>query len=80
MQKLYCYVDESGQHTQGSIFVVGVYIVEDTKQREVNRKILEGIENSSGKRRQKWRTSKHTERLNYFKTVFSDPVFKGGLH
>lgn len=80
MQKLYCYVDESGQNTLGNTFAVGVFVVEGTEKREVIRKILEIIENASGKRRQKWRTSKHTERVEYFTTLFSNPIFSGGLH
>jgi hypothetical protein len=29
MRKLYCYVDESGQDTEGKIFVVSIVITED---------------------------------------------------
>jgi hypothetical protein len=80
MQKLYCYVDESGQHTEGEIFAVAVFVVADTEKRDAVRKIIESIESSSGKRRQKWRSSKHVERLEYLTMLFSNPVFKGSLY
>lgn len=48
MQKLYCYVDESGQDTKGEIFVVGIVILE--QERERMEKELESIETISGKK------------------------------
>jgi hypothetical protein len=79
MQKLYAYVDEAGQHTKGKLFVVSVVIVGGEGERERLAGILDQAEKSSGKRRQKWRTSKHEERLAYFKTVLTNPAFKGRL-
>lgn len=52
MQKLYAYVDESGQDTKGALFVVGVVVLET--ERESILKELEQIEEKSGKRVRKW--------------------------
>lgn len=32
MKKLYCYVDETGQDTEGKLFIVVVIIVENEKE------------------------------------------------
>ena len=49
MKKLYCYVDESGQHTEGAYFLVSVVIVaEERDQLEV---LLLKIEQVSRKRK-----------------------------
>lgn len=48
MQRLFAYVDESGQDTNGTLFVVGVVILED--ERDNILKELERIEDESGKK------------------------------
>jgi hypothetical protein len=78
MQKIYAYVDEAGQHTKGKLFVVSVVITEAQKREELAT-ILQRIEALSGKRGQKWRTSKHEERFAYLTAVLSNTAFKGRL-
>ena len=51
-QKLYAYVDESGQDTAGRIFVVGIVVLE--QEREKIAQALEHIEERSGKLIKKW--------------------------
>lgn len=77
MQKLYCYVDEAGQHTEGKLFVVTVILAAGESERDSYRRILEQAEQLSGKRRQKWRHSKHSERLAYLRILLSNPGFTG---
>lgn len=52
MQKLYCYVDESGQDTRGALFVVALVITGEA--REQVRTALQQIEERTGKHK-KWK-------------------------
>jgi hypothetical protein len=70
---LYCYVDESGQHTQGRLFVVtAVFAGTD---RDELLKICEKIEERSGKGRTKWHKSDYQQRLAYIRQILDNPVF-----
>ncbi len=51
-EKLYCYVDETGQDTKGAIFIVAA-IISDGEQ-SVLEKFLLGCEKASGKGIKKW--------------------------
>ncbi len=62
-QKIYAYVDESGQDTEGLIFVVSILIFEEEK--EVLEAELERIEKESGKKNLKWHKSGRNERMRY---------------
>jgi transposase-like protein len=62
-QKLYAYVDESGQDTRGTIFLVSVVVTGE--QRDAARRALQGIEWASGKRERKWTRSRVRERAAY---------------
>ena len=55
MQKLYCYVDESGQDTKGDLFLVSVVITEEERD-ELRRKLIK-IEKTSQKGQRKWMQS-----------------------
>jgi hypothetical protein len=44
-QKLFCYVDETGQDTQGRLFVVSVVITD--QERDLFRQTCEDIEQTS---------------------------------
>jgi len=46
-QKLYCYVDESGQDTRGKLFVVSVVVA--AEDRGISLEQLEKIEDETGK-------------------------------
>lgn len=46
-QKLYCYVDETGQDTEGDLFVVSLVVTGD--ERDELLKLCESIEKKSGK-------------------------------
>jgi hypothetical protein len=51
-QKLYAYVDESGQDTFGELFVVATVLTADNHARV--RQSLERLERASGKGLRKW--------------------------
>ena len=68
MRKLYVYVDETGQDTQGTIFIVVTMILQDQKV-ELEVKLKE-FEHKTGKRL-KWQKSKYTNRINFIKNLTS---------
>ena len=63
MQKLYCYVDETGQDTQGNLFIVSVVIAEDERVRLLKQ--LEQIEKSTRKGRRKWMKTREEQQFQY---------------
>ena len=71
------YVDESGQDTKGTIFIVGVLIVEEEKG--LLQIELERIEEESGKKNVKWRKSGHDARKLYIQKILTLPNFKNFL-
>jgi hypothetical protein len=77
INKIYCFVDESGQNTQGRVFVVSV-VVTAHKRNELFA-LCEQIEQVSGKRKDKWGKADHGERMKYLHHIFVDDRFKGCL-
>lgn len=77
VQKLYCYVDESGQNTKGRIFVVSI-VITDQKRDEL-LKVCEQLEQVSSKYKDKWGEAGHEQRMRYLKHIFADDRFKGCL-
>lgn len=77
MQKLYAYVDESGQDTKGALFVVGVVVLET--ERESILKELEQIEEKSRKRVRKWNKAPYAYRKSYFDGVVRSHAFQNSL-
>lgn len=74
MQKLYAYVDETGQDTAGRCFIVSVVVVQKDR-RELNH-LLEAIEGETGKKKAKWIQTKRTLKVAYVERVFTDPHFQ----
>lgn len=77
MQKIYCYVDETGQDTQGRLFIVSVIVAGDERQ-EMSGK-LERIEQETQKGRVKWMKARDDARVAYIERVLTSPVFKNKL-
>lgn len=73
-KKLYAYVDESGQDTEGFIFIVSVLILEEEK--DFIWQTLEEIEDKSGKKNLKWNKSKHEFRKVYMEKVLDLKIFR----
>lgn len=76
-EKIYCYVDETGQDTNGDLFVVAIVIADRQKDR-LEKKLLE-IENNSGKHARKWQKTRKQERLNYIQSIIELKDFKQKL-
>lgn len=68
MQRLYCYVDETGQDTRGRFFLVAAVIVGGSVREELGRRLLL-IGEESGKRRTKWQRANFERRLAYIDRV-----------
>lgn len=66
-QKLYAYVDESGQDTKGEIFLVSVVIV--GTQRDALRRRLQKIEEGTRKRSKKWTRTSVKRREAYMRRI-----------
>lgn len=72
-QKLYCYVDETGQDTCGEFFLVSVVVVGN--ERDNLRSKLDAIEKRSGKGIKKWTKSTRKQRIAYMSEIVSDESF-----
>lgn len=70
--KLYCYVDETGQDTQGHLFIVSVIILEN---REVMAQYLSKLERRTGKGRLKWGRADLEKRLCYLDEIFTQKSY-----
>ncbi|RLE12666.1 hypothetical protein DRJ04_05780 [Candidatus Aerophobetes bacterium] len=68
MQKLYCYVDETGQDTKGKLFLVCVIIL-TKKEKEKIEKRLSDIEKETGKGLLKWRKTNFERRITYLRAI-----------
>lgn len=77
MQKLYCYVDESGQDTKGEYFFVAV-VVTSANEREELRTFLKNIEAQTDKRA-KWFKSDWRRRRGYINAILTSNRFQGKL-
>ena len=69
MNNIYCYVDESGQDTQGDFFYVSVIIVNTVRLRDEGERRLLDIESRTGKGRAKWTNTNYVKRANYLQSV-----------
>jgi hypothetical protein len=77
-QKFFCYVDESGQDTQGKLFIVSIVVA--AQERDHLIRVCETIEQESGKGRVKWIKTSYRQRLAYIQHVLSTPIFQGKLN
>lgn len=78
-QKLYCYVDESGQHTQGLFFVASLVFCGSETERDNLERSCELIEERTGRGKTKWIETRYPARLAYFQEVLNNPAFEGVL-
>ena len=76
--KLYAYVDESGQETEGRLFIVSVVIVLGSEKDDLFI-ACEQYEKESRKDKFKWGKAEHRRRMDYLRKIFADKRFKGKL-
>lgn len=77
-QKFFCYVDESGQDTQGKLFIVSIVVA--ARERDQLIQVCEAIEEGTGKGRVKWIKTSYSQRLAYFQQILSQPIFQRKLN
>lgn len=79
MQKLYCYVDESGQDTSGALFFVSV-VITGGAERDAFRERLHEIEKASGKGVKKWTKTTMAQKKNYIQRICALSDFPGRIY
>jgi hypothetical protein len=77
-QKLYCYVDETGQDAGSSFFIV-VSVVSSDDQ-DLLRKQLLKTEEESRVHARKWFNTRSPLKENFLRTVISEQIAKGDLY
>ncbi len=75
-QKIYCYVDESGQDSKSREFIA-VAIIVPRKMRETGQRQLINLEKSMKTFGLKWHKTKLDRALNYLKAVVDQKIAKG---
>ena len=78
IQKLYCYVDESGQDSDGKFFIVSVVVTD--RERDKIMELCEQIEVSTGKRYRKWIKADHAKRIDYIRRILRETIFSSKLN
>ncbi len=73
MQKIYCYVDETGQDTEGAMFLVSIVLTEDERERLAH--LLLEIEETSDKGLIKWHKTSLETKVEYLRRVFAEHAF-----
>jgi len=76
-KKFYAYVDESGQDTKGTLFVVSVLILEN-ELKEICEE-LEMIETETKKRNMKWNKAHHEFRKAYIEKISKTEKLRGKI-
>lgn len=71
-KKLYCYVDETGQDTQGTLFIVTVVI---PKNKDALLAYLEEVEKDSGKEKFKWGKADPRKRKRYLTAILTQKKY-----
>ena len=77
-KKFFCYVDETGQHTEGDLFIVSVVVVPGP-QREEALELCEAVERTTGKGRVKWVRANRNRRHDYMREVLRGQPLEGRL-
>ncbi|MGH9847349.1 MAG: DUF3800 domain-containing protein [Blastocatellia bacterium] len=67
-------MDETGQDTEGALFLVSVVITE--QEHEAFARELERIEAETGKRRIKWHKTSIERKVAYIKAILACPIFQ----
>ena len=77
--KLYCYVDETGQDGLQKFFLVSIIITSQNKKDGLE-KLLEELEEVTGKKKLKWTKTKAGIRQAYIKSVTKIDLLKNAIY
>jgi hypothetical protein len=78
VQKLYCYVDETGQDTIGRLFLVAIVLKEIEHLEILEDKLLK-IEMVSGKKQAKWKKLSKVIKRKYFEELLKIKELKSSI-
>lgn len=78
MQKLYCYIDETGQDI-GSEFFIVVAVVNDKEQNLLRQQLI-GVESLSKIGKRKWHKANFDRRKRYLQLVLEREIGKGEVY
>lgn len=78
MQKLYCYVDESGQDPKSEFFVVVAVI--SAENQSYLRKQLEDIEDIAQTHKLKWHKTSYDRKMRYLSLVLEQKIAAGKVY
>jgi len=76
--KLYAYVDETGQDTEGALFIVAI-VVTSAEERDRLLARCEQIEQETGKKNLKWSKTSYHRRVAYITRILEETAFRGKL-
>ncbi|MBI3922279.1 MAG: DUF3800 domain-containing protein [Armatimonadetes bacterium] len=74
MKRLFRYVDETGQNTEGDLFVVAVVIAAEDRERLLQ--LCEEIERETGKGRLKWIKTEYGRRIAYIQRLLDHALLQ----
>ncbi len=80
LDKIYCFVDESGQHTRGKVYCVAAVIVNTITIRDAVEQKLIGIERNVKKGAAKWKSTRDSIREDYLRSIANIQDLKGCLY
>jgi hypothetical protein len=78
MQKLYCYVDESGQDPKSEFFVV-VAVVSVGNPEDLRNRLV-AVEQLAGTNRKKWHKVRHSNKMRYLTLVLEQKIATGEVY
>ena len=73
-QKLYCYVDETGQDTKGKYFIVSVVIAQADREQLIE--FLEKLEQETGKKATKWHKTTKAIKRHFIEQLFQNQALR----
>lgn len=78
-KKLYCFVDETGQDTQGKLFLVAIILTDIEALSTLESELLD-IELLSGKKKLKWNKTKNDLKVEYLKQILTIKALKRSIY
>lgn len=78
VQKLYCYVDETGQDTEGKFFLVAIFLKEQPGIESLEKRLL-AAEQSSGRHLSKWQKTNLKSKIKYLVLIKDFKALHGTL-
>jgi hypothetical protein len=78
IHKLYCYVDETGQDTEGELFLVAV-VLQGREMLDHLEQRLYQIEESSGKQLLKWKRTSERIKMSYLRALLPLKEIRGSI-